>query len=181
VIAFTSFGRVRLKGVLAIVFEPESGCVPDLATLVLKPRDSDSIEFRASAAVKLGHKDLLLRNGIAERSCNCFFEEAGQNVDCACLLISEGIFVLVNKDIVDELVVGHGRVIKNLVLMLQVHNILRLEVAQRNEVLAVIASKAEVGNVSTSTPIKNPTAFDRAIAAIYLNVEVRDVDPQIRE
>ena len=171
-IAFTPFGRIRLKGVLAIVFEPESGCVSDLATLILKPGDSDSIEFRASTAVKLGHKDLLLRNGIAERSCNCLFEEVGQDVDCACLLISEGIFVLVNKDIVDELVVGHGRVIKNLVLMLQVHNILGLDVAQRNEVLAVIASKAEVGNAATSTSIENPTAFDRAIAAEDLGVVV---------
>lgn len=63
--------------------------------------------------------------------------------------------------------------------MLQVHNVLRLEVAQRNEVLAVIASKPEVGNAATSTAIENPTAFDRPIATEDLGVEVRNVDPQI--
>ena len=137
-IVIASNSRIGRKGVRSIVFHPKRGCVANTATKVLKPGNSHRFKFVASTSVELGHKHLLLRNRVAEWRCDVLLPEVWQDIDRRGLLVSERILILVDKDVVDELVVGHGRVVEHLVLVHQVDNILWLDVAKTDEELTVM-------------------------------------------
>lgn len=178
-VLITSKGWIGRESVLTIVFHPERGSVANLTAKILKSGNSDWLELVSSTAEELGNTNLFLWDRVTEWGCGGLLAEIWQNVHCLSALISECIFILIDEDVVDEFVVGHGWVVKHLVLMHQIDNILWIEVAQTNVELAVISCKSWQNG--TATAIENPAASNLAIFALDSQVPAWNVDPEIGE
>ncbi len=178
-IVITSNGWIGRESVLTIVFHPEWGSVTNLTTKIFKSGDSYSLKLVASTAEELWDTNLFLRDRVAEWGRSCLLAEIWQNVHCLSVLVSERVFILVDENVVDEFVVGHGWVVKHLILMHQIDNIIWIEVAQTNVELAIISGKTCPNGATTA--VENPAASNLAIWALFSEVEAWNIDPEFRE
>ena len=104
---------------LTKVLQPKRNGVTDVATFVVEERNIDVFELLARTFVELGHLLKLLRDRVTEGRCNVLRREERHDTNRFSCLVSERVIISARENGVLELVVAHGRVVQDFVLMLQ--------------------------------------------------------------
>ena len=179
-IHFTTFGRIRLKSVLAKVFHPERCRVANVALFELEARNHNVTELVTHGTVKLRHINLLRWDRITEWRSNVFLHERWKLSQGPSLLHTERVIVAIEEDRLFKAVVSHGRVVQNLVLVHEVLDIFRLDVPNGDPELSVVALEANILRQDAPSTVVKLAAFDWFVATGPFEREGGDIDPKIR-
>ena len=114
--------------VLSEVLKPERGCVADVTTLILKAGNLQAFELVARTFVELGNLLEFLGDRIAKWGGDVLGLEERELIYRNRGLVSKGVREPTIQDFLLKLVVAHGGVVQNLLLVHELRDIGRLQI-----------------------------------------------------